>query len=187
MDKDTEIREYEPTDQAPFQQFYMEMQSKKRTSRVLHALKQRSSARRTWQAGLVGILGIHFSRHSPALWLIAELLLWSAGVSVLWFKWIGQEYDAELQKTCQHMAAELARIRKSEKSNAWIMTDRQGSIVGTVALKYESGEGKIGYLTGADPQIRLLLLKNAFRFGRTINIDVVSKWKDDMKWSESAL
>ncbi|KAL9551734.1 hypothetical protein PS6_004848 [Mucor atramentarius] len=169
MDKDTEIREYEPTDQAQFKQFYVEMQSKKRTSRVLHALKQRSSARRTWQAGLV-----------------AELLLWSAGVSVFWFKWIGQEYDAELEKTCQHMATELAKIRKSEKSNAWIMT-KQGKIIGTVALKYESGEGKIGYLTGVDPQIRLLLLKNAFRFGRTINIDVVSKWKDDMKWSESAL
>ncbi|CAO0803065.1 unnamed protein product [Mucor circinelloides] len=186
MDKDTEIREYEPTDQAQFKQFYVEMQSKKRTSRVLHALKQRSSARRTWQAGLVGILGIHFSRYNHTLWLIAELLLWSAGVSVFWFKWIGQEYDAELERTCQHMATELAKIRKSEKSNAWIMT-KQGKIIGTVALKYESGEGKIGYLTGVDPQIRLLLLKNAFRFGRTINIDVVSKWKDDMKWSESAL
>lgn len=186
MDKDTEIREYEPADQAQFKQFYVEMQSKKRTSRVLHALKQRSSARRTWQAGLVGILGIHFSRYNHTLWLIAELLLWSAGVSVFWFKWIGQEYDAELEKTCQHMATELAKIRKSEKSNAWIMA-KQGKIIGTVALKYESGEGKIGYLTGVDPHVRLLLLKNAFRFGRTINIDVVSKWKDDMKWSESAL
>ncbi|KAG2215933.1 hypothetical protein INT46_004189 [Mucor plumbeus] len=191
MDKDTEIREYEPRDQAQFKRFYFDMENKKRTSRVLHALRQRSSAKRTWQAGLVGILGIHLSQYSllstkHTLLLITELLLWSAGVSILWFKLISQEYDTELDKTCQHMTNELATIRKSDKSNAWIMT-KQGQIIGTVAFKYDSGEGKIGYLTGIDPQIRLLLLKNAFRFGRTINIDVVSKWKHDMKWSESAL
>lgn len=191
MNKDAEIREYDPKYQRQFKQFYLDMEYKKRTSRVLHALRQRSSAKLSWQAGLVGILGIHLSQYSflsakHTMLLMVELLLWSAGIGVLWFKKIGQEYDDELNKTCQHMASELAAIRKSEKSNAWIMV-KQGQIVGTVAFKHETGEGKIGYLTGIDPQIRLLLLKNAFRFGRTINIDIISKWKHDMKWSESAL
>ncbi|KAI8637682.1 hypothetical protein BD408DRAFT_478020 [Parasitella parasitica] len=191
MDKDTEIREYESKDQHELKRFYLDMESKKRTSQVLHTLRQRSSAKRTLQAGLVGILGIHLSQYSifsvkhTAL-LMVELLLWSAGLGVFWFKIIGQEYEAALNKNCQQMTDELAAIRKSEKSNVWIMT-KQGHIIGTVAFKHESGEGKIGFLRGIDPQARLLLLKNAFRFGRAINIDVISKWKDDMKWSESAL
>ncbi|CEP09810.1 hypothetical protein [Parasitella parasitica] len=167
MDTDTEIREYESKDQAELRRFYCDMENKKRTSRVLHTLRQRSSAKRTWQAGLV-----------------AELLLWSAGLSIFCFKMIGQENDAELDRNCQQMADELATIRKSEKSNVWVMT-KQGHIIGSVAFKYESGEGIIGFLRGIDPQTRLLLLKNAFRFGRANNITVVSKWKDDMKWSES--
>ncbi|KAI8097946.1 uncharacterized protein B0P05DRAFT_522688 [Gilbertella persicaria] len=191
--KDAKIREYTTADHQRFKQFYLSMENKKKQGQVLHALRQRASAKRVWHAGLVGILGIHLSQFMQSisikntLFLVSELLLWSAGVGIVWYRWISQEYEARLANICEHMATELNGIQKNEKSCAWVM-EKDDQIIGTVALKYEGGtEGKIGYLTGLDPQIRLKLVQNAIRFGRTNKIDVISKWQDDLKWSESAL
>ncbi|KAI7908197.1 uncharacterized protein BX663DRAFT_528691 [Cokeromyces recurvatus] len=189
--KDTIIREYTPNDQDKFKKFYIDIESKKRTNRVIRALKQRTVAKRTWQAGMVGILSIHLTQFlnlsitiKKTTLMIIEMLLWSAGIGVVWYKWICQEYNDELKRISERMATELSHIQNNGKSNAWMM-ERNGNIMGTVALKYEKGEGKIGYLTGLNSQIRLKLVQHAFRFGRVNKIEVISKWKDDLKWSEN--
>ncbi|KAI9483231.1 MAG: hypothetical protein EXX96DRAFT_599740 [Benjaminiella poitrasii] len=176
--KEATIREYTSNDQEIFKRFYINMETKKRTNQVLRALKQRTSAKQTWQAGMIGILSIHLTQIlklsitlKHATLIMAETLIWSAGVGIVWYKWICQEYNNELKRTSEHMAIELSNIQTNEKSNAWIM-ERDGEIVGTVALKYEKGEGKIGYLTGLDSQIRLMLVQNAFRFGRVNKIEL---------------
>ncbi|KAI8372450.1 hypothetical protein BD560DRAFT_482817 [Blakeslea trispora] len=186
--KDAEIREYTSTDQQRFKQFYMAMEAEKKHSRVIHALKQRKNARLVWHAGIIGILGIHLSKfmglpisiRGVSITLL-EMFLWSASVGLVWYRWIGQEYEHRLSSICEHMATELNEIQKNDKSCAWVM-EKNDRIIGTVALKHEEGtEGKIGYLTGLDPQIRLKLVQNAIRFGRTNKIDVISKWQDDLK------
>ncbi|KAI8373923.1 hypothetical protein EDC96DRAFT_562657 [Choanephora cucurbitarum] len=191
--KDAEIREYTSTDRHRFKQFYLTMETEKKQSRIIHALRQRKSAKRVWHAGIVGILGIHLSNFmqssisikSTSLMLL-EMILWSAGVGLVWYRWISQEYEQRLASICERMATELSGIQTNDKSCAWVM-EKDNQIIGTVALKYEGGkEGKIGYLTGLNPQIRLKLVQNAIRFGRTNKIDVISKWQNDLKWSESA-
>jgi hypothetical protein len=183
------LREYQPEDQDNFKQFYISLENKKKTSRVLHAIQQRSSAKRTWQAGIVGILGIHISQWSATLLksttlVILEILLWSAGVGLVWYRWISQQYDKAIVEACEHIVNELGSMKKNEKSNAWV-AEKDGQLVGTVALKYEQGEGKVGCLTGLDSQTRLMLVQNAIRFGRTNKIEVISKWQNETKWSES--
>jgi hypothetical protein len=193
----TEIREYTSQDQLKFKKFYITIESKKKKTRVLHALQKSQSAKRTWQAGLVSILGLHFSHLLKAKLslvlstiptILVELFLWSAGVGFVWYKWISKEYESKVQQATENMAKELANIQNIPKSNAWIMVNEDDEIVGTVALKYENGEGKLGYLTGEESRNRLLLVQNAIRFGRTNNIQVISKWgHEDSKWSESPL
>jgi hypothetical protein len=186
------IREYQPEDQENFKRFYVSLENKKKRTRVLHALQKRTSAKRAWQAGIVGVLGIHLSQWAKSAtvlksttMLILEILLWSAGIGFVWYRWISREYDTALVKACEHIATELGSMRKSEKSNAWV-AEKDGQLVGTVALKYEDkGEGKVGFLTGLESQTRLMLVQNAIKFGRTNKIEVISKWQNETKWSES--
>lgn len=186
------IREYQFEDQENFKQFYVSLENKKKTTRVLHALQKRTSAKRAWQAGIVGILGIHLAQWTkPAnivkstTMLFLKIFLWTAGVGLIWYYWISPEYDTTLVKACEHIVTELGSMRKNEKSNAWV-AEKDGQLVGTIALKYEGkGEGKVGFITSLDSQTQLMLVQNAIKFGRTNNIEVISKWQNETKWSES--
>jgi hypothetical protein len=201
MKKNFQIREYTSEDQHQFLTLYLLFGEKKKRSRVMHELRQSKSAKRTWQAGIVGIIGIHLSYYFNSTELLGhsafaltsiptvfiELLLWTAGVGFAWYKWICREYDAKLLESSKHMALELGNVHKHEKSNAWVLTDGNG-ILGTVALRYENNEGKIGYLTGEGKEERVELVKHAIRFGQTNKIEVISKLSHEgSKWSEYSL
>lgn len=195
MKKGFEIREYTSQDQQSFKKFYSTIENKKKQSQVLHALVQSQRAKRTWQAGIVGVIGIHMSQwihgqlsFSSIPTIFLELILWSTGLGFVWYKLLCREYENKVRQAIERIPNELASIQKNEKSNAWVMVNNENEIVGTVALKFENGEGKIGYLTGQESQTRLQLVQNAFRFGRTNKIQVISKWgHEDSKWSESCI
>lgn len=191
----TEIREYNSQDQEKFKKYYIASETKKKKTSALHALQKSQSAKRTWQAGLVGILGLQFSELTKASSVLStmptvlvELILWSAGVGFFWYKLLCKEYENKVRQATDDIVKELADIQSNTKSNAWIMVNDADEIIGTAALKYEKGEGKLGYLTGEESRNRLLLVQNAIRFGRTNKIQVISKWgHEDSKWSESPL
>lgn len=201
MKKHFEIREYTSEDQQKFLKLYLLFGEKKKRSRVLHELRKNNAAKRTWQAGLVGIIGIHLSYlfnsanavkysyvFSALPTILVEMLLFTTGVGFAWYKWSCWDYDKKLLQSSKRMALELQNVHKNDKSNAWVMVDGSDNIVGTVALKYENNEGKIGYLTGEDKEQRVDLVKHAFRFGQTNKIEVISKLRhEDSKWSEYSL
>lgn len=193
--KQFEICEYKD-EQQRFKDFYLTMQNKSKTTRVLQALKHNKNIRNIWQAGLVCILAIDISqwrqlaislKHSSILVLSA--LLWSTLVGVSGIQWIRKRYDQELTHTCDTMAKELGQIRANENCNAWIMTN-DDQIVGTVAFKLEKNEGQIGYLTGLDSDVRLKLVQHAFNFGKSKGVKVISRLKQatfDSRWSDKPL
>jgi hypothetical protein len=191
--KQFEICEYKQ-DQQRFKEFYVDMQTKRRTSRVLHALRYNKGTKTIWQAGLVCILGIYISqwkqlpfslKHSS--FLVVGGLVWSSIVGIIGFQYVGHQYDEELLSTCETIADKLGQIKSGDKSNAWIMTNNDDHVVGTVAFKVEGDEGQIGYLTGLDSNIRLQLVQHALNFGKSKDIQVISKWKQatfESKWSQ---
>jgi hypothetical protein len=177
-----DIREYQSKDKEALKSYYIGMCKKKQTSRVFHALKRRKPAQLTWKAGLVGFVGVFLMQHHFWL-LILELILWSMAVGYLWYRWITIEYVQYTEKACRAMVMQFNDMEaNNEKSCAWIM-EEQGVIVGTVALKYHQGEGQVGYLTGVDSRSRLMLVQKAIQFGRTNNIQVISKCGNDTKWT----
>lgn len=198
------VAEYNVKDEEKLKEFYLLNENKKRTSRILHALKKNQSAKRVWQAGIIGLLGMHvtqwmkfqFTWKNTSLFLL-ELLLWSTGISIVWFRKLRQDYSEELIQSSERVTKEFESILKardnksSSNNNAWVMKkEDDNTIVGTVAFKFdqETKEGKIGYLTGVDKQVRLELLQHAFQFGKEHHIKVISKWRHDtldLKWSES--
>lgn len=199
MKRNFVIREYTNEDQHNFLTLYLLFGERKKQSRVLHELRQNKSAKRTWQAGLVGIIGIHLSYYFNSIGVVnsfmlstiptifVELLLWTTGVGFAWYKWICREYDSKLLESSKQMALELGNVGKNDKSNAWVLVENN-EILGTVALRYENNEGKIGYLTGEGTEERMELVKHAIRFGQTNKIEVISKLSHEgSKWSEYSL
>ncbi|KAI8882349.1 hypothetical protein K501DRAFT_285929 [Backusella circina FSU 941] len=182
------IRKYESPDQQKFKDFYISINKKDEQKRVIQALQQHKIAKRSWQAGLVGILGVFASQehHNIGL-LITELAVWSFGVGFVWYKWLKREYEHNLQETCHAMASELNQVIQQTKSCAWVM-EGNGDIMGTVALKFDHDkEGRIGYLTGLNSRIRLLLVQKAIRFAKENQIEVISKWDGNSRFAESVL
>jgi hypothetical protein len=85
------------------------------------------------------------------------------------------------------MASELDLVIQQAKSCAWVM-EGNGDMMGTVALKFEhDNEAKIGYLTGLDSRIRLLLVQKAIRFAKENQVEVISKWDNCTKFAENVL
>ncbi|RCH92175.1 hypothetical protein CU097_013368, partial [Rhizopus azygosporus] len=79
-------------------------------------------------------------------------------------------------------ADEMVDVLKSKESHCWIMENGK-DIVGTVILKCDQREGKIGYLTGVNSEIRRSLVKNAIQFAKSNKIEVISKWDESTKWT----
>ncbi|KAI8992040.1 hypothetical protein BDF20DRAFT_812912 [Mycotypha africana] len=181
------IREYSLDDQEKFKQFFYAVEGAKKKKRVMQSLKHNSAAKVMLEAGIAGILGIQAPKlmkmtallRDTALTLIG-MTLWGAGVGILWYYLLCREYSNDLTKATERAVSDLRNIRSNEKSNAWVM-EKDDKIVGTVALKYENGEGKVGYLTASKPEDRLNLIQTAFKFGRTNKIKVISNWKNDWK------
>lgn len=190
----TQIRQYTNADQEKFKKYYLATELKKKQSRVLHALQKSQSAKRAWQAGLVGILGLHYSSlgtistFSTTLpTILIQVVLWSAGVGLVWYQWLCKTYGDKIRLATDRIAKEFAEIQNNRKSNAWVMVNEKDEIIGTVAFKCVNEEGQIGLLTGEKAEQRQLLVQNAIKFGRTNKIQVISKWDQDSKWSESPL
>ncbi|KAI8091686.1 hypothetical protein BDF21DRAFT_332150 [Thamnidium elegans] len=178
-----QIREYTSQDQQRFKQFYITTENEKKHARVLNGLYQSQGTKRTWQAGIVGIFGIHITQwlKTPSLPLpliLIELMLWTAGVGFFWYNWLSRDYKKHVQQSVERISTGLLAIAKTEKSNSWVMENNKGELIGTVALKYENGEGKIGYLTAERKQDCKELVQNAFKFGRANKIRVISKWQE---------
>ncbi|KAG2196821.1 hypothetical protein INT47_002748 [Mucor saturninus] len=190
----TEIRQYTTRDQEKLKKYYLATELQKKQTRVLHALQKSQSAKRAWQAGLVGIFGLHYtslkaaSSFSTTLpTILFQVVLWSAGVGLVWYQWLCKKYGDKVRLATDTIAQALAEIQNNPKSNAWVMVNDKDEIIGTVALKCVNGEGQIGLLTGEEARQRQMLVQNAIRFGRTNKIQVISKWDQDSKWSESPL
>ncbi|KAI8879499.1 L domain-like protein [Backusella circina FSU 941] len=174
------IREYQSIDKEALKRYYTMMCKKKQTSRVFHALKRRKPAQLTWKAGLVMFVAIFLMQHHLLVFLL-ELIVWSMAVGYVWYRWITLEYVQYTAKACQAMVTQFDDIQTNKDviSCAWLMENTEGEIVGTVALKHHNGEGQVGYLTGQDARIRLMLVQKAIQFGRTNKIEVISKWGND--------
>ncbi|KAG0184981.1 hypothetical protein DFQ28_010154, partial [Apophysomyces sp. BC1034] len=165
------IRPFTDEDSSSVQQLHLEQAKKNETKYLVQALFQRSSARRTWQAGLVGLVGIQVSQvvrtgQSSVMMMILEMALWSAGVGLAWSVWIRDEYWRQTKQQSKQITEDLKVIKNSAKSNAWVMVHSSDEIVGAVGLKCEDGEGKIQSLTGAGSKIELALVQNAIQFAR---------------------
>ncbi|GAA5799495.1 hypothetical protein HPULCUR_004911 [Helicostylum pulchrum] len=188
-----QIREYTSQDQQRFKQFYIATENKKKHARVLKDLYQSQGTKRTWQAGIVGIFGIHITqwfktRYLPLPLILIELMLWTAGVGFFWYSWLSRDYKRHVQQSVERISTGLLAITKIEKSNSWVMENSKGELIGTIALKYENDEGKIECLTAKRKQDYRELVQNAFKFGRANKIQVISKWQgQDSKWSESCI
>ncbi|KAI7881719.1 uncharacterized protein EV154DRAFT_545573 [Mucor mucedo] len=184
----TEIRQYTTRDQEKLKKYYLATELQKKQTRVLHALQKSQSAKRAWQAGLVGIFGLHYtslkaaSSFSTTLpTILFQVVLWSAGVGLFWYQWLCKKYGDKVRLATDTIAQALAEIQNNPKSNAWVMVNDKDEIIGTVALKCVNGEGQIGLLTGEEARQRQMLVQNAIRFGRTNKIQVISKWDQDSK------
>ncbi|KAI8143156.1 hypothetical protein BJV82DRAFT_515268 [Fennellomyces sp. T-0311] len=180
------IREYECKDELAVQRLYWETAQQHRTRQILETVTKRRNARRTWQAGLVGLLSLHFASNKGRALLLLELALWSAGVGVGWYMWIRNEWQQVVTRRSAHMASLLKDIKDGDaKNNAWVMEQKDG-IVGAVALQYEQEEheGRIRNLTGVESRIELALVRTVIQFARQQGIQVIAKSGDDAKWSE---
>ncbi|KAF7720843.1 hypothetical protein EC973_005911 [Apophysomyces ossiformis] len=174
------IRPFTDEDCSQVQRLHLEQAKKNESKYLLQTLCQRSSARRTWQAGLVGLAGVQVSQvvrtgQSSVMLMILEMALWSAGVGLAWSFWIRNEYWRKAQQQSKQMTNDWMGIKKKSKSNVWVMVRNSSEVVGAVALRCEDGEGKIQSLTGAESKIELALVQNAIQFARQQGIKVITK------------
>ncbi|KAI9494448.1 hypothetical protein BDB00DRAFT_761845 [Zychaea mexicana] len=177
-----QIREYDCGDEDAVRQLYWETAQQHRNRHILDALLRRRGARRTWQAGLVGLLSLHLANDSGRALLMLELALWSAGVGVGWYMWIRNEWQRQVAKHSAWMAERLQEIKQSHaKNNAWEEHKKKNELVGAVALEYqqEEHEGRIRNLTGVESKIELALVRTVIEFARRQDIKVIAKSGDD--------
>lgn len=183
------IREYRTEDRSAVCAVALAQSRRGETKRTLMSVWKSSGARWTWQAGVVGLVGLHWSSHSTnnatAATFLVELLLWSAGVGLSWFWWLKWHGQNRTQALCQRIVETL-----ETSSHAWVMEKDGQVIVGSVALQLqeEDGEeGRIRGLTGVDSRIELALVQSAIQFARRNNVRVITKSGDDARLFDSSL
>ncbi|KAI9268883.1 hypothetical protein BDA99DRAFT_557668 [Phascolomyces articulosus] len=190
------IREFQSGDEDAVRQLYWETAQQHRTQHIIETLLKRQGVRRTWQAGLIGLLSLHLAtKEAGRAFLMLELALWSTGVGIGWYIWIRNEWQKQVKKKSLWMAEQLRHIQQSDtKNNSWVMeTDvddekekEKKRLLGAVALEYqqEEHEGRIRILTGVESKIELALVRTVIQFARHQDIKVIATSGNDAKWSE---
>lgn len=174
----TRIREYENSDLNRAKEFYINMENEKRQERIIRYLKKKRAVRQSWQWGIMGLVGLQLMRRTSWSTMFIEMTIWTTSIGLIWYLHIHDEYKKEIKK----QADEMVDVLKSKESHCWIMENGK-DIVGTVILKCDQREGKIGYLTGVNSEIRRSLVKNAIQFAKSNKIEVISKWDESTKWT----
>ncbi|PHZ15599.1 uncharacterized protein RHIMIDRAFT_234940 [Rhizopus microsporus ATCC 52813] len=174
----TRIREYENSDLNRAKEFYINMENEKRQERIIRYLKKKRAVRQSWQLGIMGLVGLQLMRRTSWSTMFIEMTIWTTSIGLIWYLHIRDEYRKEIKKQADEMVDAL----KSKESHCWIMENGK-DIVGTVILKCDQREGKIGYLTGVNSEIRRSLVKNAIQFAKSNKIEVISKWDESTKWT----
>ncbi|CAO3659851.1 unnamed protein product [Rhizopus stolonifer] len=176
----TTIREYSHHDSSRVKQFYTAIENEKKNDRVFSTLKNKKGVRQSWQMGMVSLCVIHLLKRTTWRMALLEVFLWTTSLSLVWYKWISQEYDNHLKERTEVLMDMLDGLEKEEKSNAWIMENKEGKLVGTAVLKYQDNrEGKLGYLTGTNIEITHELVRIAMTFAKSNKIEVISKCLDN--------
>lgn len=188
------IREYQSSDCEGVRRVYLERARRQERRRVIREFMQKSSSlRRTWQAGVVGLLGLQLSNYwlrqedpttsannSAAAVFMMRMALWSAGVGLAWYIYMRERYWQRVREECDKFVEELASNKKM-----WVMEDEQGTIVGCIGLFVEEDEGRIRSWIGVESRIELALVRNLIQFARDNNVRVLAtKCGDDAKWSD---
>ncbi|KAI8987086.1 hypothetical protein BDB01DRAFT_842491 [Pilobolus umbonatus] len=153
---------------------------KNKRQKIMSMLK-RTHVKRTWQAGIVGILSIHLSQlvrsMTPSLFtIVSQVIAWSAGITLVWYQWMNHEYTQQWKQSYHTMATALSHIHDNDKSAAWIL-EKNGVWLGTALLKYEDEEGRLWYLLN-DPKHEPSLVREVFRFARENKIKTLNLFND---------
>ncbi|KAI8393847.1 uncharacterized protein BYT42DRAFT_596508 [Radiomyces spectabilis] len=169
------IREYQPSDAGGIRELYAERAHQLRRKQVLQSVITETAPRRFWQAGTVGILGLHMSQtlreQSSVMTLLVELALWSAGLGFAWYLWLNSKYQRSITARSYSVVNDFSNQRLKSKSNAWVMVEGN-KVIGAVMLSFEGGEGRIRSLTGGKSQIELPLVQTAILFARQNKIQI---------------
>ncbi|KAJ8652061.1 hypothetical protein O0I10_012335 [Lichtheimia ornata] len=180
------IREYQPSDQDAVRKLYLEQSQRTERQRVVSSVIRHSTARRSWQAGIVGILSLQLTPMLTHRAAVIAMALWSAGIGLTWFFWIREQDRRRAFEDSQRIANHLATLHEQQQegyNRVWVMMqDNTQGLVGAVGLEYvyEEGEGRIWNLTGVESRIQLALVQKVIQFARQSDISVLVEMKQSI-------
>ena len=177
------IREYQSSDQDAVRKLYLEQSQRTEGRRVVNRVIRHSTARRSWQAGIVGILSLQLTPVLTHRAAVIAMAIWSAGIGLTWFLWLRERDRRQALEESERMAKHLTEIHEQEGYNkVWVMQDNSQGLVGAVGLEYvsEEGEGRIWNLTGVESRIQLALVQKVIQFARQSDIAVLVEMKQSI-------
>ncbi|KAI9279591.1 hypothetical protein BY458DRAFT_502259 [Sporodiniella umbellata] len=175
----TTIREYNNQDSSRIKQFYITAENQKKNKRVFDTFKNQKSVRQSWQIGIVGLCVLHLFKRTTWRMGLLEAFIWTTGLAIFWYKSISQDYNQRLNGKVERMMEALGNLEKEEKSNAWIMENKEGKLVGAAILVYQDNrEGKLGYLPGTSAENTHQMVRIVMAFAKSNKIEVISKRSD---------
>lgn len=178
------IREYQSSDLDAVRKLYLEQSRRTERRRVVNSVIRHSTARRSWQAGIVGILSLQLTPVLTHRAAVLAMALWSAGIGLTWYFWLLERDRRRALEESQRMAQQLADIHEQQEgyNKVWVMTRDNQGLVGAVGLEYvsEEGEGRIWNLTGVESRIQLALVQKVIQFARQSEIDVLVEMKQSI-------
>ncbi|KAI9315194.1 hypothetical protein BX666DRAFT_2028773 [Dichotomocladium elegans] len=184
------IREYQSADADAVKAIFIQKSRRTEFKRVAKAVFYHKTARRTWQAGIVGLLSLQLRLMLTHRKSALAMCLWSAGVGLGWFFWLRSQDRKRVSKEYSTMVDRFREIQHTstditsdKKNHVWVMEDDttgpldQKVVVGVVGFQYDEDdqEGRIWNPTGIEPRIELALVKTAIQFARDHQINVLTQ------------